>query len=88
MNEDTFLKEKIVSPRVFSWQLISGNIYCFFIPLHGFLLRIVAVAFWPVTQTHVGNLFTLSRGMPNGAWSVNSYESVIADSIADRTDFN
>lgn len=50
---------KRLSPTVFNWQLISGNIYCFFVPLHGFLLRNVVVASWPVTEIHVGNLFTL-----------------------------
>lgn len=78
MNEDTFLKENIVCPWVFNRQLISGSIYCFFVPLYGFLLRIVAVAFWPVTKIHVENLFTLSGGVPNGDCSVNSNESVIA----------
>lgn len=78
MNEDTFLKENIVSPWVFNRQLISGSIYCFFVPLYDFLLRIVAVAFWPVTEIHVENLFTLSGGVPNGDCSVKSYESVIA----------
>lgn len=78
MNEETFLKDKIVSPVVFNWQLFSGNIYCFFVPLHGFLLRSVFVASWPVTEIRVGNLFTLSRGVPNGDCSVNAYESVIA----------
>lgn len=78
MNEDTFLKDNIVSLQLFKWQLMSGSISCFFIPLYGFLLRIVAVAFWPVTETHVENLFTLSRGVPNGTCSVNSYESVVA----------
>lgn len=36
------------------------------------------MAFWPVTEIHVENLFTLSGGVPNGDCSVKSYESVIA----------
>lgn len=36
------------------------------------------LTFWPVTETCVGNLFVLSRGVPNGVCPMNSSESVIA----------
>lgn len=56
--------------------MISDNIYGFCIPLRGFLLKNVAVASWPVTENHVGNLFTPLRGVFNGDLSVNVCESL------------
>lgn len=71
-----FKNSKPVPPTCFNWLLICENIYGFCVPLHGFLLKNIAVAPCLVTENHMGNLFTPLSGVSNGDLSVNAYGSL------------